>query len=478
MTHRNLLSSWGLAAAFAAVPLFSQTAAPAGDSVRTRLTLRTFTDFGHIVNGSNAYPASGASPEISMQTLNRANFLAIQEVAQGNFDVQAGISGLIWWPYGGAVTDANERVINVKPMIPVARVRWRFGEPSTTAGSLMVGTFGYKYNPDAKNLGEYLYRSGTYPGFLMTTEGWLLMNRANNYSHGALLGVSQFGGALKHNLSLFMETNYFPVGDFSPGYDVSYTHKWFEAGAGVVLNHYLALHPSQLKPKTDENTYVHLRDTVAGTDYYGPADRTPAEFQASAGVERVSSERWSHKGVKTMARAAINLNSLLPPESRNPEDLRVFAEVAVLGWKNYPLYYENRGERMPLMFGVNLPTFKWLDVLTLQGEYYASPFNDNSKFNTASLPIWAAAFESADSNFTTHLVLDENGRIVPVENHEDDWKWSVYAKKTVNKVMSVYVQAASDHLRLTDGKFNASPVPLTGTPREWYYLIRFEFALR
>jgi hypothetical protein len=476
MTQRTLLSGL-LAAALAAGPVFSQDAS---DSVRTRLILRTFMDLGHIVHGSNAYPAGGASPELSMQPLNRANFLAIQEVAQGNFDVQAGISGLIWWPFGGAATDANERVINVKPMIPVARARWRFGEPAGTSGAVLVGTFSHKYNPDAKNLGEYLYRSGTYPGYLFTTEGWLLMNRASNYSHGALLSLSQLGGALKHNVSLFMETNYFPIGDFSPGYDVSYTQKFFEVGAGVVLNHYLALHPSQLEPKTAENTYVHLHDTVANTHYYGPADQTPSNFQTSATVAQESSERWTHKGIKTMARAALNLNSLLPPDRRNPEDLRIFGEVAVLGWENHPLYYEKRAERMPIMFGINVPTFKMLDVLTLQGEYYASPFNDNSKFNTASLPIWAASFETAyDSTiFTDVIVLDANGKIIAKENHKDDWKWSIYAKKTVNKVMAVHAQAASDHLRLTDGKFNASSVPLTGAPKEWYYLVRLEFALR
>jgi hypothetical protein len=46
--------------------------------------------------------------------------------------------------------------------------------------------------------------------------------------------------------------------------------------------------------------------------------------------------------------------------------------------------------------------------------------------------------------------------------------------------MTVHAQAASDHLRLMSGprQLTASPVPLTSTPREWYYLFRFEFTLR
>jgi hypothetical protein len=190
--------------------------------------------------------------------------------------------------------------------------------------------------------------------------------------------------------------------------------------------------------------------------------------------------RWTFKGVKAMGRAVLNLNSLLPVAARHPEDLRFFGEVAVLGWENQPLYYEKPSERMPIMFGVNVPTFKFVDVLTLQGEYYASPFNDIAKFNSASLPIWGNNYvKKYDSTtFDNYLVLDANGKIVPIVNHKDDWKWSVYAKKTVNKMITVYGQAASDHLRLTDGKFNASPVPLTGSPKEWYYLLRLEFSLR
>jgi hypothetical protein len=486
--HTPILPAGAAALLLAALaaPAAAQYATPAAtDSVKTRLILRAYTDFGHIIAGTNHKAGAGQDPDLSMQPLSRTNFLAIQEVASGNFDVAAGLSGLVWWPYGSVSPDANERVMNVKPMVPVARVRWRFGEPAATSGALLLGTFSHKYNPDAKNLGEYLYRSGTYPGFLFTTEGWLLMNRAGNYSHGALLSLSQMGGVLRHNFSLFMEMQYYPVGDFSPGYDVSYTRKWFEMGAGAVLNHYLALKPSALEPRSAENTYVHVAvDTGAGQTihYYGPdsPDFKPAQFQdeGAAGYSRTELHRWSYKGVKVMGRAALNLNSLLPADRRNPEDLRIFGEVAVLGWEDQPLYYENRSERMPVMFGVNVPTFKLLDVVTLQGEYYASPFNDISKLNDPSLPIWASAFKQTDPEDPSTKVYDETGKIVISENHKNDWKWSVYAKKTINRIMTVHAQAASDHLRLTDGKYAASNVPLTSTPSEWYYLVRLEFSLR
>lgn len=479
------------------------------DEIHSHLTLRTFTDFGHIVSGTNDFADTAANlpRHLSMQPLNRASFLAIQEASIGNFDVTAGLAGLIWWPYGGGITDADERVMNLKPMVPVARARWRFGEPTLTSSELSIGTFSHKYNPDAKNLGEYLYRSGTYPGFLFTTEGWLLMNRASNYSHGALFSLSQWGGSLKHNFSLFMETNYYPIGDFSPGYDVSFTNKWFEFGAGAVFNHFLALRPSLLEPKTDENTYVHAHvDTAPGQaiHYYGPRDKVPGyyyvsddliyRFKDDPGYTEAPLHNWTHKGIKTMARAALNLGFLLPEAKRNPDDLRLFAEVAVLGWKNQPLYFEKRNERMPIMFGIHVPTFKLLDGLTFQAEYYESGFNNYDRFNSGSLPIWATDFDTTafveqavnpkDPTETffvfNNLLALDNGKIVPTANRKDDWKWSLNAKKTVNKFFTVHTQAASDHLRLMSGprQVAASPAPLTASPKEWYYLVRLEFSLR
>jgi hypothetical protein len=179
------------------------------------------------------------------------------------------------------------------------------------------------------------------------------MNRASHYGQGAMLSVSQFGGALKHNLSLLMQTTYYPVGDFSPGYDVSYTHKWFEVGGGAVFHHYLPLRPSALVRKEGENTLIRMAtgtDSLGDTTYYiGPNFNN--DNLNDPGMTLL--HRWTHKGIKVMGRAALNLNHLLPVDIRNPEDLRVFGEVALLGVENQPLYYEKQSERMPVMFGVN-----------------------------------------------------------------------------------------------------------------------------
>ena len=428
---------------------------------QNRLIIRGSLDFGHLVNGYNHYAPDDLGKDIGWLPLNRANVLAIQEFSGEDFDAAMGLSGLIWGPYGqGKSANISERVMQVKPMVPVARARWKFGRPAGSHGSLQVGTFSYKYNPDARNLGEYLYRSGTYPGMLFTGEGWLLLNRAGNYSHGALLSVTHLGGTLKHNASLFMETVYYPVGDFSPGYDVSFTTKWLELGAGAVLNHGIAFRPSKLAPKEPANTYMEIMGKTAGgadTVVRGRGDQvTPPAMPTDT-----NATRWTIKGVKLMGRAALNLGHVLPEAIRGPEDLRFFMEAALLGVKDYPIYYEKKSERIPVMFGMNLPTFKLLDVLAIQGEIYRSPFSDGTKFVREALPIW------------------QTGTVDSSKSRADDFKWSIYAKKSVNKTFAVYVQTASDHFRLTDAAFNTSNIPVTNAwNHDWYYLFRLEFNLR
>jgi hypothetical protein len=210
---RNTRPLWALLAAW--LPMSGP--AQAQGLTANKLTVKSFMDFGHVVSGYNQYGNEKTGDrDIAALPLNRANVLAIQDIALDRMDISVGISALIWWPYdGGISSDLKQRLINVKPMIPVARARWQFGQPGSLSGSFQVGSFNYKYNPDARNLGEYLYRSGTYPGFVWSNDGWLLMNRAGSFSHGLLGTLAHLDGHLKHNFSLFMEYQYSPIGDFS-----------------------------------------------------------------------------------------------------------------------------------------------------------------------------------------------------------------------------------------------------------------------
>ena len=79
-------------------------------------------------------------------------------------------------------------------------------------------------------------------------------------------------------------------------------------------------------------------------------------------------------------------------------------------------------------------------------------------FRSTAYPIWSDA--AADGEY-----------------HRDDWKWSLYARKTLNRILTIHLQAADDYLRLPLFNYNPSDMALTQNPKNWYYLMRLECRL-
>src|SRR6185436_11377689 len=90
---------------------------------------------------------------------------------------------------------------------------------------------------------------------------------------------------------------------------------------------------------------------------------------------------YTHRGIKVMGMASIDFKRLLGLESPFGEkDLRLYGEAALIGVKNYGTIYAKRGERVPFMVGFNLPTFGFLDFLSIEYERYPARYKaDYSK---------------------------------------------------------------------------------------------------
>jgi len=119
------------------------------------------------------------------------------------------------------------------------------------------------------------------------------------------------------------------------------------------------------------------------------------------------------------------------------EDLKLYAEGAALGLKDYPANesrnnpgYEDIMERVPVMVGFNVPAFRVLDVLSVEVQWFGSraPNSYNRVMFSTTLP-------QAASGST------------PEQYVRDDIKWSVYARKTLFGFCTLTGQIASDHLR-------------------------------
>ena len=302
-----------------------------------------------------------------------------------------------------------------------------------------LGYIPYGYNPDVKDLGQYLLRGYVYPGTLVSGFG--------NIS-GAIVGYGI--GGLHNDLILNVETEDKPLYDFSIADVANYQFKFgLEVGAGVNFYRVIAQNSDLTSPS---------KDCVPGK--LGPAVASNPAENVCYIVDTVGTVldtiTGGYAGTKLMARFHFDPKTAFGfSGSLGKEDLVLYGEAAILGVKDYPIFYDDIARRIPAMVGFNFPAFGFLDNLSLEVEYYASK-NSSDNLNP------------------------EQGSWLPSLNSikyvkRDDWKWSVYAAKVLSGHMKLSAQAANDHLRLGGTHDLPYGVEAMNTPKDWYWTCKLAY---
>jgi hypothetical protein len=482
--RNRFLSPAALLASCLAVPLsgFAQ----ADEAIVAKpLSMTTQVDAGQLVKGNY----NGG--KLEEQFIQRTSVWITQELAIGSrLDVRAGVGGLFWYATpspvpNGAFSEVAPFVATAKfgPGITRADMEYRFGEAERPMFTLQLGFFPYKYNSDARNLGEYLLRSGAYPGYLVTG-GWNLISGAGYMMRGARVNMSLWDGKFQTEFLLPMEqdlpgTN----GDISPTVIASLRPvRGLELGAGASCHHCLPVKPSNTSPEVripSDGTYYGVGNgyVYENPNYVESAnDSLRTALDGSNPQYLIDSTKfYTFMGVKLMARASFDPKAYVPMPFLGSEDLKIFGEIAVLGWKNYPFYFEERSERMPMMLGVNLPTFRMLDVLSFQVEHYSSRLPNAVKFpsdKALPLPVSWGYDKSGTVTYDPNLMVRDHENV-----KDDDLKWSVYGRKDVAKGLRIYAQVANDYMRLPNEWGSYPSIPLTNKTGDWYYLVRLELGI-
>jgi hypothetical protein len=297
-----------------------------------------------------------------------------------------------------------------------------------------VGYFKFKYNPDVRNLGEYMFRTGTYP---------IYFDMGFDFPQARLLGLhiqDNFFNSLKIDLLLSSAT-IFPTMNWSlsalGSYDIANLH-FVTVGAGV--------------------DFAHLFDVYTGHSFpvmFGGDPTVPhGNFNDMYIDANGDTSYYTFKGTKIMGRIALDPKVFFPWRYFGQNDLRLYAEADIIGVKNYPdsgivagsydlvaPSYDTLWQRIPIAVGFNFPTFKVLDVLNLELEWFgAKYYNDASGLiNQGSKPLpWN--------------VLNTENNPKPIKSKV---KWSVYAKKSFcNGHFALTGQVARDHLTLQTADYD------------------------
>jgi hypothetical protein len=330
--------------------------------------------------------------------------------------------------------------------------QYSFGDVENSPLRISIGTFLYKYNDEVMNLGEYLFRSGCYPQFLTTDFDFPCARLTGIHFNSALFG------ALRQDVLITREQQIEPLQDYSISYTASFAAgNLFDVGAGVSFWRCISAENGMTSPRYYYNEYI----TGSG-----------------------DTANYSFAGTKLMGRFAFDPKPLINMDIFGSEDLVLYAEAAVLGLKdilNYKdtidaagdtsmirasSYYDSLWQRIPVMFGIHVPTFKMLDILAVEAEWWGNRFPNNYYYKSIDREVFPIP---AQPNYSAY-------RIGVWDYHKDDWKWSVYAKKTIVDGWALVGQIANDHLRhRIDREKDKDEMEMLSTPTDWYWILKAQF---
>jgi hypothetical protein len=183
----------------------------------------------------------------------------------------------------------------------------------------------------------------------------------------------------------------------------------------------------------------------------------------------MNGKNYTFAGTKLMGRFSFDPKGFFPADNffvglLGKEDFKLYGEVAILGLKNYVDTitanndgYDNILWRMPVMIGMNIPTFRILNVLGIELEYWDSPYANsitNVEYNMLPLPSSPQAH-----SFT---------------------KWSIYGRKALGSHVNIIGQIANDHLMpktmvMVNQFADFTDVNLGNSDWWWTLKMRFDF---
>jgi hypothetical protein len=333
---------------------------------------------------------------------------------------------------------------------------WRHGEEGDHGLLLKAGVFPFKYNENAKNLGEYMFRTLTYPTVIFT--GGLTRVNGAGVQLGGFDANTRFKG-LTNDLLLTTKTDQTPSAALSLTDIASYTLGGvFTVGAGYMFDNFYD--PSKIASGKydvhENNKYYILSD---GTKkMLNPQNPGDAPYDTSTHLA-IDSSRLTFVGQKAMVRASMDFGKLFSTSLLSEKDLRLYFEGILLGVQNRPFYYEKMKNRIAYTVGFNFPTFRILDVLAGEYEYCSNPYpNDAIEASTNLSPI-----------------PPQTGTGMPANG--DNLKWTLYAQKSIYQGFTLTGQIANDHMRLVDYFGHTNDRDVMPLRKNWYWSVQMGFAI-
>jgi len=429
--------------------LYAQSGSPSDPQKGMTLSGGASFAYGELVHSHAASELDYSGNRIQ----NVSAQLSMRSVFDNGLVVNTGMGILERHFLSGRISDNGGRTPFVmSPYIINASLEYAIGdEENRLSGTL--GYFPYSYNPDVKNLGLYLLRGPVYPGVLVSGyDSKYTKPIANTMG----MRVQHVAGPFEQNLIFASEIENYPLFDVSLAYIAGVKiGEALRIAAGVNFYHVIPIERKLTSP-----------DSFGSNDLPDPFNGDP-NSRTQIYVDTVAHDTTflSFAGTKVMANAVFDPKAWFQSDVFGAEDLRLYAEAALIGLdqsKAYKAIYGDLAHRMPVMVGFNFPVFNYLDHLSLEVEWYGSRVMDD-----------LSRLQSTTGNFQSPLpVVNDKG----LDLSRDNWKWCVQAVKTYGHLRFTG-QVASDHTR--PGGLQLSPgqewEAFFVRPKDYYWLLKAGF---
>ncbi|MDD5675609.1 MAG: hypothetical protein PHC61_15675 [Chitinivibrionales bacterium] len=373
----------------------------------------------------------------------------ISERLKGN----AGLGIMMSYPAMGTLASAKQMSKLLIPFVTQANLVYSLGNLENPWLKISAGIFPFKADPYVQDLGEYLTRGLVYPGFLFSG---FECSGASIYGIG--IHNSLGNNVFNQDLVLSSETEIKPYFDYSLIYSGSCRlFNSLEIGAGVNFYHLLSINEKLTTP----GSYITQESATPNSPYSGNY------ISVDTANGKADTTHYTFRGIRPMARLAFDPKTLFNSSAFGEKDLILYCEGAVEGVQNYGSVYNDIMRRIPIMAGFNIPTFKILNVLSLEVEWYGSRYrNDFQKVDNNISPIPCQISKYNPPYDSTIINFDPS---------TDDAKWALYASKTIKKNVVLSAQVANDHVRLGGTGWIPSYSEALTTMKDRYWMAKMAF---
>lgn len=436
---------------FLSTALFVKADAQNGEDLESKIKISGFGyyTFGQIVSGVYGDQWEGLTSSFSHLWANTSLLhLNLESNATEWFTTRLGLEFYVMFPLKGSdAMDKSSYFRTYKAYLAEAAgiMHWNFEHPIVSSLTIKTGMHPYTINPEVKTLGNYLFRSTVHP---------VSVQNKVDYPWADLLGgvaeVGLFEDKVRVEAILASEFNYVPFFDFTPAFGAFYKpNEIIDIGGAIAFHHAVqanvGLMPDSIGKKW-QGTKINLRAVFdpkplfGGMDYFGKDQ------------------------LKIYAELAfLGLKDSLEVDTSTLAQQRTLDPTDSLGLNNLVFPTNTILHRMPLMVGINFPSWKIMDVLSLELEWFMSPYMND----------WFGLFSAQKAEARAPGPLKQWDNYI----NKDNLKWSLYMKKAFGKFEAKGIFGSDHTIYLLNSVQGGNFEQTMKRPGDWHWMIQLRYNL-